>query len=120
MRQRQRVLVGIFAAFALLTTVILWRVIPTVFFAVTVAYVLYPVRKRLVERGASRRVGAGAATTVGFAVVLAIVVPLLWALYSRRGLVLDYIRALPDVIEIEFLDFAYTFDIASLVPVAQE
>jgi len=120
MRDHDRVLVGIFVGLALLTTAMLWRVLPTVFFAITVAYVLYPVRRELVKYGVNRRIAAGIATSVAFVVVVLLVVPLLWALYSRRGLILDYVRALPETFEIVFLEYSFSLEISSLVPAVRE
>ena len=47
-RRQQYVLASVLLAFLLLATVVLWEVVGTVFFAVTVAYVLAPVRNRLI------------------------------------------------------------------------
>ena len=120
MDERLRVSVGIFVVLALLTTAILWRVLPTVFFAITVAYVLYPIRRALVDRGVNRRIAAGIATSVGFAIVLALVAPLAWAIYSRHDLILAYIRALPRSIDLELFEFSVSYDVASLFPAARE
>jgi len=52
--RRQRVLGGLLLGVGTLTVVMLANVIETVFFAITIAYVLYPVRRWLYERGVPR------------------------------------------------------------------
>jgi len=55
---RRRLLGTLLVALAVLAAVVLAEVLRTVVFAVTVAYVLYPVRQSLVERRSSRRIAA--------------------------------------------------------------
>ena len=114
MRRRQGVLVALVVATGLLTTVLLWSVVTTVFFAITVAYVLYPLRRMLVERGTHRRIAAAAATSVAFLAVAALIVPLLWSLYRRRDTLLAYLRSLPTSFEFEVLGMPFLFEVGSL------
>ncbi|ACV47270.1 protein of unknown function UPF0118 [Halomicrobium mukohataei DSM 12286] len=119
MRRRQGVLVGLVAATGLLTIVLLWSVVTTVFFAITVAYVLYPLRRLLVERGTHRRIAAAAATSVAFLAVAALIVPLLWSLYRRRDTLLAYLRTLPTSFEFEVLGMPFGFEVGSLAATAR-
>jgi len=43
-RQRRSVLAGLLVAVVVLTAAVLWEVVEVVFFAITVAYVLFPLR----------------------------------------------------------------------------
>jgi len=54
MSRRPYVLGGVFLAIAALAAVILFEVLGTVFFALSVAYMLVPLRRRLRSRGFSR------------------------------------------------------------------
>ncbi len=107
MPTRQQVLVGLAVATGVLTVLLLWRVLSTVFFAITVAYVLYPLRRKLVYRGVDRRVAAALSTTVAFVSAAALAVPLLWSLYSRREALLSFLRSLPESFSLELFGFAY-------------
>jgi len=115
MPTRQQVLVGLAVATGLLTLMLLWRVVSTVFFAITVAYVLYPFRQVLVHRGVDRRVAAALSTLLAFAAAAALAVPVLWSLYRRRAELLAFLRAFPSVIEIDVLGFTYAFELATHV-----
>jgi len=67
---RSIVLAGLAAALAVATAVALASVLSTVFFAITVAYVAYPLRQRLVARGLPRRVAVTGVTLVAVSVVI--------------------------------------------------
>jgi predicted PurR-regulated permease PerM len=108
------VLVGLFVALVFVALVLLRQVIVTVFFAITVAYVLYPIRQWLWDRGVGRRVAAGLATTVAFLVGLVLLAPMAAVLYLRREEAFAVIRSLPDELTLRLADFAYTVDVASL------
>jgi len=115
MRTRQWVLVGLVVATGLLTVAVLWGVLNTVFFAITVAYVLYPLRRMLVNRGLHRRVAAGVATSVAFVAVAALIVPPAWSLYRRRGTLLAYIQDLPRSFEFEIFGMPFAYDAGLLI-----
>jgi predicted PurR-regulated permease PerM len=113
--RRQQVLGLLFVGMAALTLLILSRVLGTVFFAITVAYVLYPVRRMLVARGAHRRIAAGAATVVGFLFVAVIVGPLVYALYGRQELLLEFLRSIPAEQPVTLFGMTYVIDVSALI-----
>ncbi|SFR88590.1 Predicted PurR-regulated permease PerM [Halomicrobium zhouii] len=115
MPTRQQLLVLLAVVTGVLTLAILSRVLSTVFFAITVAYVLYPLREFLVGRGVNRRVAAALSTLVAFAAAAALAAPVIWSLYRRRAELLAFLRALPDAIEIGLFDTVYVVDLASAV-----
>ena len=113
-------LAGLVAAVALLTAAVLWEVVEVVFFAVTVAYVLYPLRQRLVDRGLSRRVASALVTATAFLAVVLLFAPVLWALVRRRESIVSLLRNLPDSLPVEAAGFTYVVDVASLSEGASE
>ena len=118
LRRRRHVLAGLLVAVGLLAAAILWEVREVVFFAITVAYVLYPVRQRLVRRGVSRRVASGLVTALAFVAVVALLAPIAWTLFRRRQSIIDLLRDLPETLPVEVLGFTYTLDVAGLVDTA--
>lgn len=107
------VLVAALAFVAALATVILSEVLETVFFAITVAYVLLPLRDRLRDRGASPRVASGAAALTGLVSVVAVLAPLVVVLYQRRDALLALLHSLPAQVTVDLGLFVYSVDAAS-------
>jgi len=118
-RRRRRVLLGLFVATAVVATLVLAEVIATVFFAITVAYVIYPVRQILVERGRSRRVAAAGATLVAFLAGVAAVLPIAGALYGRRREFIAFIRDLPPELPVSVFGAEYTISVTENVAALQ-
>lgn len=104
---RRYVLGGLFVLLAVVAGVLLWQVVGTVFFAVTVAYLLSPVRRRLVGRGLSRRWASAAATTLAFLGTVAVLSPLVVAAVVRLDALLELFELVPDVIHLELFGFVY-------------
>ncbi|UPW02037.1 hypothetical protein M0R88_08070 [Halorussus gelatinilyticus] len=67
---RQWVLAGVLALVGLLAAAVLFDVLGTVFFAITVAYVLVPLHERFVRRGIASWWASAAATAVAFVSVV--------------------------------------------------
>lgn len=118
LRRRRYVLAGLLVGIGLLTAAVLWEVVEVVFFAITVAYVLHPLRQRLVDRGLSRRIASGLVTTFAFVVVVVLLSPIVWTLFRRRGAILELLRNLPPEIPIEAFGVVMTLDTADLVSTA--
>lgn len=114
-RQRQYVLAGLAGAVALLTAILLRDVLATVFFAITVAYVLYPLRRLLVRRGVSARLAAALSTLAAFLTGALLATPLVGALYFRRSQMFEFLRQLPDSFAASLGEFSYAVDIGSLI-----
>ncbi len=113
-------LLGVLLAVALVAMFVLARVLATVFFAITVAYVLYPVRQWVLNRGRGRRVSAAVATLVGFLAVLLAVVPIVGALYGRRREFISFIRELPPEVPVSAYGFEYTIDVSYVLGLIQD
>ncbi|QUO49093.1 MULTISPECIES: AI-2E family transporter [Halorubrum] len=116
---RQRLLAVLLVALATLAAAVLAEVLRTVVFAVTVAYVLYPLRQRLVGRGLSRRIACAVATAVAFVGATLLVAPLLYALYRRRSELIAILEGIPDVVPISVGGFETVVEIAPFVAAAE-
>ncbi|MFD1513114.1 AI-2E family transporter [Halomarina rubra] len=114
-RRRRNVVAGLLALFALCAAYVLWEVIGTVFFAITVAYVLVPARNRLVARGFSRRVASALVTTGAFAVVLFVLGAFGFLLYQRRQSAFTLIESLPDELSLEVAGMVYAVELSTVV-----
>jgi predicted PurR-regulated permease PerM len=118
--ERQRVLAALFAVTAVVTLAILWRVLQTVFFAITVAYVLYPVRQRLCDRGVPRRMAAVGAAIVGFVFVVGLLTPIGYVLYSQRDEVIDFLETIPAEQPVTVFGMTYIVDVSAVIERAEE
>ncbi|MEF8791091.1 MAG: AI-2E family transporter [Haloarculaceae archaeon] len=113
--RRRLVLAGLLAGVLLVAGVVLFEVLSTVFFAVTVAYVLYPVRRWLVDRGLSERVASGVVAAAAFALVLVVLAPLAFVLYRRRRVLFDLLERIPDTVDIPVGSLVYTIDTVAVL-----
>ncbi|ELZ42741.1 hypothetical protein C471_02075 [Halorubrum saccharovorum DSM 1137] len=116
---RGRLLGALFVALAALAAVVLAEVLRTVVFAVTVAYVLYPVRQWLVERGLSRRIACVTTTAVAFVAAVLLVVPLLYVLYRRRAELIEILGQIPDIVPISVGGFELVIETVPYVAAAE-
>ncbi|OYR48141.1 AI-2E family transporter [Halorubrum sp. Eb13] len=112
---RSRVLGALLVATAVIAAFVLAEVLRTVVFAITFAYVLYPLRKRLVGRGLSRRVACAASTVLAFLAAALLVVPLLYVLYRQRSRLIDLLGQIPDVLVVEALGLRFPIEAAPVV-----
>lgn len=112
-------LAGLVVLFSLLAVLTLGRVFGTVFFAITVAYVLYPIRQRLLGRGFSKRIAAALSTAIAFAVVALVFTPIIYALYVRRGSFFELFATFPETYTVEILGQTYAIALSSLIDAAQ-
>ncbi|WP_280535343.1 AI-2E family transporter [Halopenitus sp. POP-27] len=115
MVKRRYVLGGLLVFAALVAAVLLWEVAGTVFFAITVAYVLSPIRRSLRNRGASRRIASVAATVVGFLGTLVLLAPLGIVLFLRLDAVIAYLNEAPETIPIIVGDWSTTIVTADVI-----
>jgi predicted PurR-regulated permease PerM len=118
---RRYVLGGLLVLLSLLATVVLLNVVATVFFAVTVAYLLAPLRTRLSERGVSQWWASVLATAAGFLGTVAVFAPLVVVLLLRFESLIALLNLIPDSVTLAALGFEYTvtLDTALAVVVAR-
>lgn len=117
---RQRTLAVVFAALAVLAAAVLFDVLATVFFAVTVAYVLAPLHHWLVNRGLPSWWASAAATAIAFVAVLLGFLSFGFLVYRRQAELLAILRDLPRSLTVELLGFAYTVDAGVVVRLTRE
>ena len=107
---RQWVLAGILATLGLLAALILFDVLGTIFFAITVTYVLVPLHRRLVARGFHPWWASTAATAVAGVGVVALLVPFAVVFYQRQSDLLALLASLPDSVTVSLAGFTTTID----------
>ncbi|EJN59946.1 AI-2E family transporter [Halogranum rubrum] len=108
---RQYVLGGLFVFVTLLAAALLADVLSTVFFSVTLAYLLIPVRQQLSHRGLSPRTASILTTLAAFFGTLALAAPFFVVLVLRLEGILLVLESLPDEVVVELVGFTYTVTI---------
>jgi predicted PurR-regulated permease PerM len=111
---RRYVLGGLLVVLGVVAAALLSDVIGTVFFAVTVAYLLVPVREELVGRGIDDRLATVVVTFAALVGVLAVVAPLVLLTASRLTETLALLSTLPATYEVAFLGRVFTVQVADL------
>lgn len=115
MSRRLYVLGGVLAAIGTLAAVILFEVLGTVFLALSVAYLLVPLQRRLRGRGLSRLLSTLAVTAMAVGGVLALFGPLVYLLIVRFSEVSALIRGLPESIPLEVAGFSYELIVSDVI-----
>jgi len=118
--QRKRVLAGLVVAVAALCAILLWDVFVLVFFAITIAYILSPLRSFLVDHGMGRRLAATFCTTLVFFSGLVLFAPIVISLYVRREEIALFFETLPDTITLSAGGYSYAVDVASQIEKANQ
>ncbi|WP_276273284.1 AI-2E family transporter [Haloarcula litorea] len=111
--ERRYVLAFVLVALGVLTAALLSSVLATVFFAITVAYVLYPLSEWVADRGLSKRLAAAVTTVIAFVAGSLVLLPLVAVLYLRRRDLFEFFRALPETLIVAIGEMSYTVDIAA-------
>jgi predicted PurR-regulated permease PerM len=109
-RRRRRLLAALVVGLLLLCGVVLFSVLRTVFFAITVAYVLYPFQQRLVKRGLPAYWASAVITGAAFGAVLVVIGALALVLYNQRESLFTLLRTIPETVPIPLGEFTYTLD----------
>jgi len=111
--QRRNVLAGLLVGVALLATAFLSSVLATTFFAITVAYVSFPLSTWLTDNGLSKRLAAGVTTAAAFVGGALVVVPLIVVVYLRRRELFAFFQQLPASVTVSIGEMSYVVDIQS-------
>jgi len=119
-RRRIYVLAGLLVLTGCLTAVLLARVLSTIFFAITVAYVLFPVSEWLGSHGLNRRLSAAVTTGVAFVSGTLVFVPPGAVLYLRRRDLFSFFQQLPATVVIEFGELSTAIEIDPTLMAARE
>lgn len=116
--QRRYVLGGLFALAGAVTALLLASVLGTVFLAITVAYLLWPLRCRLVARGRTPRVASAVVTGGAFLATLLFFVPLAAVAYVRFDSFVALVGLLPEEFVVGAFAFEYVVTLESLSALA--
>jgi len=119
MNRRLAVLGGTLIGIAALAATILVDVLGTVFFALTVAFLLAPLRQWLRQRGYSRLTATVAVTTTAFVSVLALLTPLGYLVFGRFSEVVALFDTLPASIPVEIAGVSDEIVIADVLAVVE-
>jgi len=109
---RRYVLGAVFGLLALGAAAMLADVLATVFFAVTVAYLLSPLREELTERGLSSWRASLVATATGVVAVVALALPLVLVVGVRIDAIIAFLSSLPPTLTVDFYGFSTTITLA--------
>lgn len=96
---------------------LLREVIATVFFAVTVAYVLGPVRRRLRHLGISRRSAAMATSLLAFLGAVVVLTPIVVVLVVRVDAAVAFVESVPETVTVSLAGFEHTLVTAEVTEV---
>jgi predicted PurR-regulated permease PerM len=110
-----KVLVLITAGILLIALAILSGVIGTVFFAVTLGYVLFPARRWLVAKGLSPRVASGLLTIGVFVLVVVLLLPPVFIVFERRETIITFLQTLPPTLSVGVEGFTIEVQTGDLV-----
>jgi len=105
--QRRYALGGLFVLAGVVTAVLLASVVATVFLAITVAYLLWPLRRELVARGWGPRVASAGVTLGALVATVLLLVPLAVVAYLRFDSFVALIELLPP--EFAVVAFGYEY-----------
>ncbi|WP_338740187.1 AI-2E family transporter [Haloplanus salilacus] len=106
--ERRHVLGAVFVLAVVGTAVLVADVLATVFFAVTVAYLLVPLHEELTSRGLSTWWASIAATAAAALAVVALAVPLLLVVVGRLDEILAILSSLPPTLTVDLYGFSAT------------
>ncbi len=115
---RRYVLGAVFVISAALAALILADVLGTVFFALTVAYLLSPLRRELTRRGLSAWTSSAVATAAAFLGVVVVAAPLVGVLVLRFDALRGLLAIVPDAVTLELAGYAYTVTLDQATAVA--
>lgn len=115
---RRTALAALLTGASLVATVMLAGVLGTVFFAITVVYVLEAPYDRLRRLGLSRWWASALTTLAAFLAVIGLFVPFGVILYLRRAALIELLRGLPDSVVVEVGDFTYAVETAEVTATA--
>lgn len=112
---RQKLLGVLLASLLVLCYVVLSAILGIVIFSITVAYVLFPVRRALADRGLSPRLASAAATLLAFLAVTVVLFPVVIAIYQRRAALIGAVSSLPETVAIDFAGISTEIELAPVV-----
>lgn len=119
MPSRRLALVSVLVITLAVAAAVLHEVWAAVVFAVTIAYVLVPVQRRLIDRGLSDWWASTVATVGGTVAALVPFVVAGFLGYRRRESISAFIRSIPDTVDVTAFGVVYVVDVDALVTSAE-
>jgi predicted PurR-regulated permease PerM len=111
---RRRVLALVLAVTLLVASLVLHEVWGVVVFAVTIAYVLVPLRVRLVQRGLSAWWASTFSTLIGLVAAVTPFAVAGYLGYRRRESITAFIQEVPAAVDIRLIGDSYVIDVGTL------
>ncbi|RZN61838.1 MAG: AI-2E family transporter [Methanonatronarchaeia archaeon] len=111
------------AALVLAVFFTLWvfsAVVWTFVFAVTIVYTLYPLYQALRRRGISEFLSSIISTFMSFLAILLLAAPFFIVIYTRRDVLFDFLRDVPESFTFDVLGFEFTVETVMLVELSRE
>lgn len=105
---RRYVLGALFGLLALAAALLIADVLATVFFAVTVAYLLFPLREELTRRGLSPWGASFVSTVTAVAAVVLLASPLAFVIVRRLDAIIAFLASLPPTVSLDLYGFSTT------------
>jgi len=115
---RRYVLGTIFGLLVAVTATMLADVLATVFFAVTVAYLLSPLREELTHRGLSSWRSSLVSTAAGVLAVVILALPLVLVIVVRLDAIITVLSSLPPTLTVDLYGASITITLAEARSVA--
>ncbi len=117
---RRYVLAGVAAFIAVIAAAVLREILATVFFAITVAYILAPVDRWFRRRGLSPWWSSAATTVVAFLGLFVVLSPLLVVAYLRSEQMIGLIEQIPQETTVTAFGRTETIDATEIRPLIIE
>ncbi|MFC7167207.1 AI-2E family transporter [Halospeciosus flavus] len=109
---RRHVLIGLLALLLAVAGAVLFEVAGTVFFALTVAYVLTPLYHRVEARGLSPWWASAVTSVLATLVAALLTTAIVSLLYLRSDVLIDLVREVPASVVVDVLGFRYAVDLS--------
>lgn len=110
----RRLLLWLVGAFAVFSAAVLWEVLGTVLFAVTVVYAVTPLYDLMRSRDIGRWWAALATTLAVHLGAVFVVAPFVIVLYQRRSALLELLRSVPPMITLEVGEQVFTVSLTEV------
>lgn len=110
----RRLLLWLVGALAVFSAAVLWEVLGTVLFAVTVVYAVTPLYDLFRAREMSPWWAALVTTLAVHLAAILVVAPFVIVLYQRRSALLDLLQSLPPIVTLEVGELTYTVSLTEV------
>jgi predicted PurR-regulated permease PerM len=118
--RRRYVLAGALVVLGALAVLVLSEVLGTVFLAVTVAYVLLPVRNRFRARGYSRQAASVLTAAVASGLLVAAAAALVFVLFRQSDSLEALLERVPSMVSVAFAGFTYSVELSTITSALSE